>query len=139
MKVNVVKRVQTLRGDRYCAVVVSDRGCIQPDWVIFNGNQEKHPEGCYYLEWQESGRRRRHSVGKDAIVALDSKIRKMRELEARAVGLEVLAPKNSTNRLKLRSAISEFLEEIKLSRQNKTWRGYKVVDCPMFCTSEELV
>jgi site-specific recombinase XerD len=125
MKVNVVKRVQTLRGDRYCAVFVSDSGCIQPDWVIVNGNQEKHLEGCYYLEWRENGRRKRHSVGKDATVALDSKIRKIKELEARAVGLEVLAPKDNTNRLQLRSAVPEFLEEIKLSRQDKTWQGYK--------------
>ncbi len=126
MQANVVKRVQILRGDRYCAVVFNDRGCIQPNWVVFNGNQEKHPEGCYYLEWRENGRRKRRSVGKDATVALESKIRKIKELEARAAGLEVLAPKENTKRLQLRFAISEFLEEIKLSRQEKTWRGYKV-------------
>lgn len=126
MRVNVVKRVQTLRGDRYCAVVVSDSGCIQSDWVIVNGNQEKHPEGCYYLEWRENGRRRRHSVGKDATVAQDSRVRKVKELEARAAGLELLAPKDNTARLQLRSAVPEFLEEIKLSRQDKTWRGYQV-------------
>jgi integrase len=127
MRVNVVKRVQTLKGDRYCPVVASGSGCIQPDWVIVNGVQEKHPEGCYYLECRENGRRKRHSVGKDATVALDSKIRMIKELEARAMGLEVRASEDNTNRLRLRSAMTAFLEEIKLSRHNKTWQGYKVV------------
>ena len=33
---------------------------------VVNGQPEKHPEGAYYLEWREHGRRVRLSVGKDA-------------------------------------------------------------------------
>lgn len=126
MEVNVTKRIVTQVWDRYCPVVVNSSGRIKADWVIVDGHQEKHPGGSYYLEWRENGRRKRLSVGRDATVAFNSQIRKMKELEARAEGLEVQEPKDHPNRFQLRSAMADFLEEIKLSRQDKTWQGYKV-------------
>jgi integrase/recombinase XerD len=126
MEVNVTKRIVTQVWDRYCPVVVNSSGRIKADWVIVDGHQEKHPGGSYYLEWRENGRRKRLSVGRDATVAFNSQIRKIEELEARAEGLEVQVPKDDPNRFQLRSAMADFLEEIKLSRQDKTWQGYKV-------------
>lgn len=126
MEVNVIKRVITQNWDRYCTVVLNSSGRIKPDWVIVDGNPEKHPEGSYYLEWREDGRKKRLSVGNDATVAFNSKIRKQKELEARAQGLIVEAPKDEPDRARLRSAMTDFLTEIKLSRKDKTWRGYKV-------------
>jgi integrase/recombinase XerD len=55
MEVNVTKRIETQSGSRYCPVVVNSSGRIKSDWVIVNGNQERHPEGSYYLEWREKG------------------------------------------------------------------------------------
>ncbi len=127
MEVNVVKRIVTADGeDRYCPVVTNNSGRIKSDWIIYKGNHEKHAEGSYYLEWLERGRRKRISVGKDATIAFNSRIRKLKELEARAEGLEVQVPKDEPGRAQLRSAMADFLEEIKLSRKDKTWRGYKV-------------
>ena len=63
--VNLTKRVQTSKGLRYCPVAVSANGRAKPDFVIVNGQQERHPEGAYYLEWRENGKRVRLSVGKD--------------------------------------------------------------------------
>ena len=54
------------KGMRYCPVVLSANGRVKPDLVLVNGQQERHPEGAYYLEWRENGRRVRLSVGKDA-------------------------------------------------------------------------
>ena len=127
MEVNVVKRIATADGgDRYCPVVTNSSGRIKPDWIVYMGNQERHPEGSYYLEWLERGRRKRISVGKDPTVAFNSRIRKLKELEARAEGLVVELPKDDPHRAQLRSAMADFLKEIKLSRKDKTWRGYKV-------------
>lgn len=126
MEVNVTKRIETPTGTRYCPVVVNSSGRIRSDWVTVNGNQEKHPEGSYYLEWREKGQRKRLSVGKDAVVAFNSQIRKIKELEARAEGLLVEFPNDDPNRAQLRAAMANFLKEIKLSRKDKTWRGYKV-------------
>ena len=142
MEVNVTKRIETQTGSRYCPVVVNSSGRIKSDWVIVNGNQERHLEGSYYLEWREKGQRKRLSVGKDAVVAFNSQIRKVKELEARAEGLDVQLPKDDPNRARLRSAMADFLKEIKLSRKDKTWRGYKVAfayfqqSCAKKCADE---
>jgi integrase/recombinase XerD len=65
-EVNLTKRIPTDVGLRYCPVVLSANGRIKPDLVIVNGQPETHPEGAYYLEWRERGKRIRLSVGKDA-------------------------------------------------------------------------
>lgn len=44
-EVNLTKRVQTLQGMRYCAVVLSANGRVKPDAVLVNGKPERHPEG----------------------------------------------------------------------------------------------
>ena len=125
MEVNVTKRINAPQGKRYCPVVVNGNGNIKPDWVIVDGEHQKHREGSYYLEWREQGQRIRISVGNDATVAFNSQIRKRKELEARALGLEVHVPKDDPTRYLLRSAIADFLDEIKLSRQEKTYVGYR--------------
>ena len=58
MQVNITKRIDTPEGKRYCPVVIGPNGRIKPDWVMVNDRQEKHPEGAYYLDWNEDGKRR---------------------------------------------------------------------------------
>ena len=69
MQVNITKRIDAPEGKRYCPVVIGPNGRIKPDWVMFNDRQETHPEGAYYLDWNEDGKRRRMSVGNDAAAA----------------------------------------------------------------------
>lgn len=126
MQVNITKRIDTPEGKRYCPVVVGPNGRIKPDWVMVNDRQEKHPEGAYYLDWTEDGKRTRVSVGGDATAAYNSRVRKQRELDALASGLIVSNPIEDDSRLRIRSAVDDFLEEIQLSRQRKTWMGYCV-------------
>lgn len=87
---------------------------------------EKHPEGAYYLDWTEDGKRARVSVGTDTTAAYNCRVRKQRELDALASGLIVSNPVEDDSRLRIGSAIDDFLEEIQLSRQRKTWMGYLV-------------
>jgi hypothetical protein len=68
-----------------CSVLYSITTCdknvefrVKPDLVILNGQQERHPEGAYYLEWRENGRRVRLSVGNDAADASARRQRKKR-------------------------------------------------------------
>jgi hypothetical protein len=86
MQVNITKRIDTTEGNRYCPVVVGPNGRIKPDWVMVNDRQEKHPEGAYYLDRNEDGKRRRMSVGNDAASAYNRRARKQRELDAIAAG-----------------------------------------------------
>ncbi|HEY1270400.1 MAG TPA: site-specific integrase [Terriglobales bacterium] len=123
-EVNLTKRVRTHKGLRYCPVVLSPNGRVKPDLVLVNGRQERHPEGAYYLEWREHGRRVRLSVGKDAQDAAARRQRKEAELHALNNGVAVI-PENSQNgHRSLAASVAEFLDETKLTKKPKTLAAY---------------
>ena len=62
-EVNLTKRVQTAQGMRYCPVVMSANGRVKPDVVLVDGKEERHPEGAYYIEWRDAGKRIRLRAG----------------------------------------------------------------------------
>jgi len=126
MEVNITKRIDTPEGRRFCPVILSPNGRIKPDWVQVDERAEKHPEGAYYLDWTEDGQRKRMAVGPDATAAYNSLKRKQSEFDAIARGLVVTNPveEEEEARLRLRAAKADFLEDIQLSRQRKTWLGY---------------
>lgn len=126
---NVTKRVLTRNGLRYCAVVLSANGRIKPSWVYVTSDtgkslEELHPEGSYYIEWRENGRRRRLSVGSDAADATAQRLRKEAELNAKNHGVALVAPEATSGSRRLSTAIAEYLEEIKLSKKPKTHAAY---------------
>jgi integrase/recombinase XerD len=121
--VNLTKRVQTSKGLRYCPVAVSANGRAKPDFVMVNGQQERHPEGAYYLEWRENGKRVRLSVGKDAADANARRLRKAAELNAVNHGVGVV-PENGNGQRSLSTTVAEYLEETKLSKKPKTLAAY---------------
>jgi integrase/recombinase XerD len=122
-EVNLTKRVQTPRGSRYCPVVLYANGRVKPDVVVIDNRQERHPEGAYYLEWRENGRRVRLSVGKDAQDAAAQRYKKEAELNARNHGVLVV-PENVNGRRSLAVAIADYLDDIKLSKKAKTHAAY---------------
>jgi integrase/recombinase XerD len=124
-EVNLTKRIQTSKGWRYCPVVLSADGRVKPDLVIVNSQQERHPEGAYYLEWRENGRRVRLSVGKDAADARSRRQRKEAELNATNNGI-ALTPENGQNgHRSLAAAIETFLDETELTKKPKTLAAYR--------------
>ena len=127
LRVNLTKRVQTDAGLRYCPAVISGNGRVKPDWVVVDGREERHPEGAYYLEWRDSGKRKRLSVGTDAAHANNRKLRKEAELNAVAKGVSVTPDDTGdTSKRSIALAVDNFLEEVKLNRHRKTWMGYNV-------------
>jgi len=123
-EVNLTKRVQTSKGMRYCSVVLSPNGRVKPDLVLVNGKQERHPEGAYYLEWRESGRRIRLSVGKDAQDAAARRLRKESELQAVNNGVTVVPENGDEGPRSLAAAVEEFIEETRLTKKPKTLAAY---------------
>jgi integrase/recombinase XerD len=65
LRVNLTKRINMPEGFRYYPVVMSGNGRVKPGAVIVNGEEEKHTEGAYYIEWYEGTKRKRKSVGTD--------------------------------------------------------------------------
>jgi integrase/recombinase XerD len=108
---------------RYCRVVLASNGRIRPDVVQINGKPERHPEGAYYLEWREKGKRVRLSVGKDAQDAAARRDRKEAELNALNKGLSVL-PENGNGQRSVAVAVAQFLEETELTKKPKTLAAY---------------
>jgi integrase/recombinase XerD len=123
-EVNLTKRVQTNKGLRYCRVVLSANGRIKPDLVIINGQQERHLEGAYYLEWRENGRRVRLSVGKDPADASARRQRKESELNALNNGVAVVPENGDNGHSSLAAAVTEYLEETTLTKKPKTLAAY---------------
>ncbi|MFZ1138180.1 MAG: tyrosine-type recombinase/integrase [Candidatus Sulfotelmatobacter sp.] len=123
-EVNLTKRVQTIKGMRYCPVVLSPNGRVKPDLVLVSGKQERHPEGAYYLEWRENGRRIRLSVGKDPQDAAARRQRKEAELNALNNGVSVLPENGENGSRSIARAVAQFLEETELTKKPKTLAAY---------------
>lgn len=120
--VSVSKRVLTPDGKRYVPVVELNNGRIRQDWVVVDGDQERHPEGSYYISWYANGKLRRLSVGKDAGFAYARQQGKITELAAVNQGIELKKQNGPGNLLSV--AIQNYLEEIKLTKKKKTLSAY---------------
>ena len=123
-EVNLTKRVLTIKGMRYCPVVLSPNGRVKPDLVIVNGQSERHSEGAYYLEWRENGRRIRLSVGKDPQDAAARRLRKEAELNALNQGVTVVPENGDSGHRSVAIAVARFLEETELTKKPKTLAAY---------------
>src|SRR6266478_3191349 len=122
-EVNLTKRVQTPHGWRYCRVLLSANGRVKPDVVVVNDKEERHHEGAYYLEWREGPKRVGLSVGKDPADASARRLRKEAELNAVNNGVTVV-PDGQKGHRSLAAAVTEFLDETKLTKKPKTLAAY---------------
>src|SRR5258708_35974519 len=122
-EVNLTKRINTPEGWRYCKVVLSSNGRVKPDAVVVKGQEERHPEGSYYLEWREGAKRVRLSVGKNPADAAARRLRKEAELNAVNNGVTVV-PDGQNGHRSLAAAVTEFLDETKLTKKPKTLAAY---------------
>ena len=103
--------------------MLSVNGRVRPDLVLVNGQEERHREGSYYLEWREGKKRRRLSVGKDAQDAEARRQRKEAELNALNNGVPVM-PENGNGQRSVAAAVAQFLEETELTKKPKTLAAY---------------
>ena len=67
-RVNLIKKIKVGNAWRFAPVVPESNGRLK-DKVRIDGVIEVHPEGAYYIEWRERGKRSRISVQKEDAVA----------------------------------------------------------------------
>jgi integrase/recombinase XerD len=67
----------------------------RPGPCLVNGRDEYHPEGRYYLEWYEAGKRRRHPVPIFEVLIPAARAKSI-ELQARKAGMLIELPKPET-------------------------------------------
>jgi integrase len=86
--VNVVKKVKVNGQWKFCPVVVESTGRLK-DRVLVNGRSEAHPEGVYYIEWRDNGRRRRQAIPNRLDVMERARLKAL-ELEATKEGIQTV-------------------------------------------------
>jgi integrase/recombinase XerD len=123
-EVNLTKRIKTPAGLRYCPAVLSNNGRVKPDVVLVNGQEERHPEGAYYLEWRDGAKRCRLSVGKNAADAAARRLAKEAELNAINHGVAVAAEQKNGHR-SLTKAVTEYLADVKLTHKPRSYAAYQ--------------
>ena len=83
-RVNILKYVKAGDSWRFAAVV-EIKGKVVRDHVSIAGEEQHHPEGTYYLEWRDRGKRHRKAIADFASLA-DAARRKALEVEALKAG-----------------------------------------------------
>jgi integrase len=123
-RVNLLKKIKVGSAWRFATVVPEANGRLK-DRVRVNGQVESHPEGAYYIEWRECGRRCRISVAREDAIA--EARRKALELHAIREGLIAapepkpeIAPKTSIGR-----AIDDYLRYVRMQRKKRTYLTYR--------------
>jgi integrase len=124
-RVNIVKQFKTESG-QWVLRSIPRKPSGHYDWSNL-------PDGDYFIEWRESGRRKREPAGRIASQALEAQRRKRNELNARASGLIVeagaklvsIAPEAEGRRLE--SLIARYLDQIKTLKKPNTHRKYEAV------------
>lgn len=138
---NVLKKVKVQGTWKLCPAVVEANGKLK-DRVKVNGRVESHPEGVYYLEWRDNGKRVRESVRDKADVL------RLARLKAFESGPEDLHDKSTTLRgMELAttsgtSATAEITEAFSLNRAPTVpvkYRGDKGAIAPVVEAISEFV
>ncbi len=125
-RVKILKYVKVGDAWRF-ANVIKRSGRIVRDHVLITGRDEHHPEGSYYLEWYEHGKRHRKAVADFATVAEAARLKAI-EVEALKAGVmsrpaqpAVINP----NGITLAAAVDQYLAMVQAQRSHRTYISYR--------------
>ena len=116
-RVNILKQIKADTGWKLVAIPRNKKGGY--DW-------DSLPEGRYYIDFYQRGKRRRRAAGQTAAEALEAVRRKRHELEGRALGIEG-AEEEETARTAVHLAAKRYLASIEALKKPNTYRKYKAV------------
>src|SRR2546428_6775213 len=118
-RVNILKRVKV--EDQWKMVSIPRRKKTDNyDWKAL-------PDGRYFIEWYQRGKRRRQAAGQTASDALDAARRKKHQLEGRALGIEGYQEEEETKKAPVHVDIKRYLELVEGLKKPNTLRKYKAV------------
>src|SRR5256885_1804154 len=101
--VNILKQVRV--NDRWKLVSIPRNRHGRQDWKAL-------PEGGYFIEWYERGKRRRQAAGQTTAEALNAARLKKHELEGRALGVTESAEEEEPKKTALHLAVKRYLETV---------------------------
>ncbi|HEY1472395.1 MAG TPA: tyrosine-type recombinase/integrase [Candidatus Acidoferrum sp.] len=130
-KYTLYKYVRTDNGWRYYKAAYHSNGKIKPNIVIVGGGEEKHPEGQYFLNFNN----RWIAVGEDALQAQRKRQMRLAQIEYARLGGRVSATeeKPTSAAENLRDAMDAYLAEIEsaVRSKNKRETSYKLMECTL--------
>jgi len=90
---------------------------------------ETHPEGSYFIEWWDRGKRYREAVGPDGFQAADKARTKQAELSAIKNGIIPAqpVPEPAPERTTVAAALDRYSEYIQYHRSLRTFRTYRPI------------
>jgi integrase/recombinase XerD len=115
-RVNILKQVRV--DQRWKLVSIPRDAEGRPQWKSL-------PEGLYFIEWRENGKRRRESAGATVADALEVARRRKHTLEARKLGL--VEETEEIARAPLHVAVKRYLDVVDGLKKPNTFRKYKTV------------
>ena len=137
-RVKILKYVKVGDAWRF-ANVIKRSGRVVRDHVLIAGRDEHHPEGSYYLEWYEHGKRHRKAVADFATVAEAARLKAI-EVEALKAGVmsrpaqpAVINP----NGITLAAAVDQYLAMVQAQRSHRTYISYRYTLKKLLVTSYE--
>ena len=122
-RVNILKKVKVGKNWNLYPAVVELNGKLR-DKVRVRGKVEAHPEGYYYIEWWQDGRKREQI--KDRAEVLDRARRKAIELKANRAGIETVREIGNGRGPTVAEAVASYLKDMEPpQREPKTYVAYK--------------
>jgi hypothetical protein len=122
-RVNILKKIKVGKSWTLYPAVVEPNGKLR-DKVRVRGKVEIHPEGYYYIEWWQDGRKREQI--KDRADVIDRARRKAIELEANRAGIETVQENGNGNGATVAEAVASYLKDIEPPQLGpKTYAAYK--------------
>ena len=118
--VNLLKQIKI--DDRWVLRSIPKKSNGQRDWSAL-------PDGSYFIEWREKGKRRRLPAGATVAQALEVQRRKHAELEAIAFGIIVPRPRTGDlpKPVLIDGLIDRYLDQIETLKKPNTFRKYNAV------------
>src|SRR4051812_31914992 len=118
-RVNILKQVKV--DDRWKLVAIPKDS--EGKW-----NWKSLPEGRYFVEWHEHGKRKREAAGATAADALETARRRKHTLEGRALGRDGFsAEEEAVGKAPLHIAVKKYLDVVENLKKPNTLRKYKAV------------
>jgi len=125
-RVKILKYVKVGEAWRF-ANVVKRSGRMVRDHILITGRDEHHPEGSYYLEWYEHGKRHRKAVADFATVAEAARLKAI-EVEALKAGVMSRPAQPAAinpNGITLAAAVDQYLAMVQAQRSHRTYISYR--------------
>ena len=127
----VILLKQVKHNDRWipAPALFDSKGRVRRDHIRVHGRDEVHPEGGYFIEWREQGKRVKQAAGPDAFIAAELARRKQAELSAVRDGI-ILAqpePEPAPERTTVAAALDRYSEYIQYHRSLRTFRTYRPI------------